>query len=152
VITEGVLTRMLQSDPALEGVAAVIFDEFHERSLPADLGLALCLESQETLAPELRLLVMSATLDGAGVAALLGDAPVVSAPGRSFDVAIHYLGRDLPVLPDPRVPPVALLQPMAGAVRRVVGETEGDLLMFLPGAPEIRRLRGHLLNALPEDQ
>jgi ATP-dependent helicase HrpB len=138
VITEGVLTRMLQSDPALEGVAAVIFDEFHERSLPADLGLALCLESQETLAPELRLLVMSATLDGAG------DAPVVSAPGRSFEVAIHYLGRDLPVLPDPRLPPVALLQPMAGAVRRVVGETEGDLLMFLPGAPEIRRLRGLL--------
>jgi ATP-dependent helicase HrpB len=145
VITEGVLTRMLQSDPALEGVAAVIFDEFHERSLPADLGLALCLQAQETLAPDLRLLVMSATLDGVAVAALLGDStPVVSSPGRSFDVALHHVGRDLPALPDSREPFVRFLQPMAAAARRIAGETDGDLLMFLPGAPEIRRLRSLL--------
>src|SRR5207244_3219721 len=84
VVTEGVLTRLLQGDPALEGVAALIFDEFHERSLQADLGLALSLDAREHLAPELRLLVMSATLDGAAVASLLGDAPRVSAPGRSM--------------------------------------------------------------------
>ncbi len=81
VVTEGVLTRMLQNDPALEGVAAVLFDEFHERSLHADLGLALCLQAQETVAPQLRLLVMSATIDAAAVAALLGNAPVIDGRG-----------------------------------------------------------------------
>src|ERR1041384_3629085 len=86
VVTEGVFTRMLQSDAALEGVAAVLFDEFHERSLHADTGLAFALDSQENLAPELRLLVMSATLDGAAVAKLLGNAPVVTAAGRMFPV------------------------------------------------------------------
>src|SRR5258705_9599561 len=86
VVTEGVLTRMLQSDPSLEGVGAVIFDEFHERSLQADLGLALTIDARETLAPELKLIVMSATLDGERVAALLGDAPLVTAQGRVFPV------------------------------------------------------------------
>ena len=95
VVTEGVLTRMLQSDPALEGVAAVIFDEFHERSLQADLGLALALDARENLAPDLKLLVMSATLDGAAVAKLLGDAPVVTAAGPhvSGRVALRGQGR-----------------------------------------------------------
>src|SRR5688572_25818340 len=101
VITEGVFTRMLQSDPALEGVAAVLFDEFHERSLHADTGLAFALDSQENLSPELRLLVMSATLDGAAVARLLGDAPLVTASGRVFPVEIRHLGTGLPLLPSP---------------------------------------------------
>src|SRR6185295_16422003 len=92
VVTEGVFTRMLQSDPALEGVAAVLFDEFHERSLHADTGLAFALDAQENLSPELRLLVMSATLDGAGVARLLGDAPRITAAGRMFPVETHYVG------------------------------------------------------------
>ncbi len=99
VVTEGVFTRMLQSDPALEGVGAVLFDEFHERSLHADTGLAFALDSQENLAPELRLLVMSATLDGAAVAKLLGDAPVVTAAGRMYPVDVRYLGTGMPALP-----------------------------------------------------
>src|SRR6187399_3660291 len=99
VVTEGVFTRMLQSDPALEGVAVVLFDEFHERSLHADTGLAFALDSQENLSPELRILVMSATLDGEGVARLLGDAPRITAAGRMFPVDVHYAGSGLPLLP-----------------------------------------------------
>src|SRR5689334_13312947 len=99
VVTEGVLTRMLQSDPALEGVAAVVFDEFHERSLQADLGLALTLDARENLAPDLKLLVMSATLDGAAVARLLGDAPIVTSAGRMFPVESRFLGGGLPMIP-----------------------------------------------------
>src|SRR5688572_564277 len=101
VVTEGVFTRMLQSDPALEGVGAVLFDEFHERSLHADTGLAFALDAQENLSPELRLLVMSATLDGAGVAKLLGGAPVVTAAGRRYPVDTRYLGSGMPLLPSP---------------------------------------------------
>src|SRR3954469_20421946 len=99
VVTEGVFTRMLQNDPALEGVGAVLFDEFHERSLHADTGLAFALDSQENLAPELRLLVMSATLDGAAVARLLGDAPVFTAAGGLFPVHVRNAGNGLPLLP-----------------------------------------------------
>src|SRR6187549_3466417 len=106
VVTEGVFTRMLQSDPALEGVAAVLFDEYHERSLHADTGLAFALDSQENLSPELRLLVMSATLDGASVARLLGDAPRITAAGRMFPVEIHYAGTGLPPLPGGREEPL----------------------------------------------
>ena len=90
VVTEGVLTRMLQNDPALEGVAAVIFDEFHERSLQADLGLALVLDARENLSPELKILIMSATLDGEAVARLLGDAPIVTSEGRMFPVESRF--------------------------------------------------------------
>src|SRR6185437_11469280 len=96
---EGVLTRMLQTDPALEGVAAVLFDEYHERSLQADLGLALALDARESVAPELKIVAMSATLEGAAVARLLGDAPVVAAHGRSFPVATRYAGNGMPPLP-----------------------------------------------------
>ena len=144
VITEGVLTRMLQDDASLDGVAAVLFDEFHERSLSADLGLALCLEAQATLTPELRLLVMSATLDGAGIARLLGDAPIVRAEGRLFDITQHYIGRGLPALPVPGEPLGRHLDPIVASLRRVLSETEGDVLAFLPGTPEIRRLRSML--------
>src|SRR5688572_8722256 len=105
VVTEGVFTRMLQSDPALEGIAAVLFDEYHERSLHADVGLAFALDSQENLTPDIRLLVMSATLDGAAVAKLLGDAPRVRAAGRVFPVEIRHLGTGMPALPGGRESP-----------------------------------------------
>lgn len=141
VVTEGILTRLIQSDPALEGIAAVIFDEFHERSLNADLGLALCLETRAALRPELRLLVMSATLDGEAVARLLGDAPIVTAEGRSFPVEVEYLGRAMPLLPGGDEPPE---RAVVLAVRRALRELDGDVLVFLPGAPEIRRVQGML--------
>jgi ATP-dependent helicase HrpB len=141
VVTEGVFTRMLQSDPALEGVGAVLFDEFHERSLHADTGLAFALDSQENLSPDLRLLVMSATLDGAAVAKLLGDAPVVTATGRVFPVEIRHLGTGLPALPGGREPPEL---PVVRAIKRALTESPGDMLVFLPGAGEIRRVQSML--------
>jgi len=141
VVTEGVLTRMLQDDPALEGVAGVIFDEFHERSLQADLGLALTLDARAQLSPQLRLLVMSATLDGAAVARLLGDAPVVSAPGRVFPVTTHYAGRGAPALPAASPGAESPERIVARLARRALREQAGDVLVFLPGAREIRRVR-----------
>lgn len=135
VVTEGVLTRMLQDDPALEGVGALLFDEFHERSLQADLGLALAIDVRANLRPDLRLLVMSATLQAARVAALLGGAPVITAEGRSFPVATRYL----PPRPDEPLP-----RSVAAAVRRALAETAGDVLVFLPGSAEIRRTAEHL--------
>ena len=140
VVTEGVLTRMLQSDPALDGVAAVIFDEFHEQSLNADVGLALARDAQRHLSPELRLLAMSATLDGAAVARLLGGAPVIEHAARGHAVETHYVGKGLPALPGQLgpgdEPPEAVV---ARVVRRALAEVPGDLLVFLPGAGEIRR-------------
>src|SRR5262249_19871743 len=94
IVTEGVFTRLVLDDPSLDGIAAVLFDEFHERSLDADLGLALARDAQLGLRPDLKLLVMSATLDGARVSALLGNAPVVESEGRAFPVETRYLGRD----------------------------------------------------------
>jgi ATP-dependent helicase HrpB len=130
VVTEGVFTRMILDDPALEGVAAVLFDEFHERSLDADLGLALARDSQGVLREDLRILVMSATLDGAAVAKLLGDAPVIESVGRAFPVETKYLGRDERLRLEERV---------AKAVERALAEETGSLLVFLPGQGEIRR-------------
>ena len=145
VVTEGVFTRMLQSDPALEGVAAVLFDEFHERSLHADTGLAFALDSQENLAPELRLLVMSASLDGAAVAKLLGgatgSAPTITAAGRVFPVEVRHVGTGLPLLPGGRDAPELVV---VRVIKRALAEAEGDLLVFLPGAGEIRRVQGML--------
>ncbi len=132
VVTEGVFARMILDDPGLDGIAAVIFDEFHERSLDADFGLALALDAQAHLRPDLRLLVMSATLDGARVAKLLGDdVPVIEAEGRAFPVATIYLGRD----PQERIE-AALLR----AVRKALAEENGSILVFLPGQGEINRL------------
>ena len=131
VVTEGVLTRMLQHDPALEGVGIVIFDEFHERSLHADLGLALALQSRAVLREDLRVLVMSATLDGARVAALLDGAPVVTSEGRAHPVETRFLPRRA----EGRIEPLA-----ARAVRGALTEHDGDVLVFLPGAGEIRRV------------
>ena len=132
VVTEGILTRRLQTDPGLDGVALVIFDEFHERSLNADLALALCLDARRNLREDLALLVMSATLDAGPVAALLGGAPVVAAPGKTFAVDVRYLDGDRDARPS-RVPAL-----VARAVERALAETEGDVLAFLPGAGEIR--------------
>jgi ATP-dependent helicase HrpB len=130
VITEGIFTRLILDDPSLEGVAAVLFDEFHERSLDADLGLALARDVQQALRDDLKILVMSATLDGARVAALLGDAPVVESEGRAFPVATRYLGRD---------PRERIERPVADAVQRALRADGGSVLVFLPGAAEIRR-------------
>lgn len=134
VVTEGVFTRMILDDPELSGIAAVLFDEYHERSLDADLGLALALDAQGGLREDLRLLAMSATLDGARVAALLGGekgpAPVIESEGRAFPVETAYLGRD------PRAP---IDRQVADAVVRALGAERGSILAFLPGAGEIRR-------------
>jgi ATP-dependent helicase HrpB len=132
VVTEGILTRMLQENPELADIACVIFDEFHERSLNADLGLALCIESQQNLREDLRLLVMSATLDLGSLAKLLDDAPVVAARGLSYQVATHYVPRRLELHLDLQV---------AQVVRRALEEHGGDLLCFLPGAAEIGRVQ-----------
>jgi ATP-dependent helicase HrpB len=143
VVTEGILTRMLQSDPELAGVGMVIFDEFHERSLNADLGLALCLEVSEALRDDLKLLVMSATLDAAPVAALMGDAPVVTSQGRSFPVQTRWLERPLPK-------GARIAEAMAEQVLTVLPETSGGLLAFLPGEGEIRRAAALLDKCLPD--
>ena len=134
VVTEGILTRMIQSDPELRGVGAVIFDEFHERSLNADLGLALALEIRAALREDLMLIVMSATLDAAPVAELMGGAPVVTSQGRAFAVETRWLGRS----PDASL---RFEAGVAGLVRQAVAETEGGVLVFLPGEGEIRGLR-----------
>ena len=135
VVTEGVLTRMLQSDPALESADLVIFDEFHERSLHADLGLALTLQARALLRPELRLLVMSATLDGQRVSELLGDAPIVTSHGRSYPVETQYLNQKV----DGHIEPA-----VTRAVIAALKEFTGDVLAFLPGAAEIARVHAAL--------
>ena len=147
VVTEGVLTRMLQTDPSLEGVAAVIFDEYHERSLQADLGLALALDARANLTPDLKLLVMSATLDGEGVARLLDDAPIVTSQGRTFPVESRYVGKGSPLLPPTSYVPGQVEYPEDAVTRTIVKalrEEAGDVLVFLPGAREIRRVQSSL--------
>jgi ATP-dependent helicase HrpB len=130
VVTEGIFTRLVLDDPALTGIAAVVFDEFHERSLDADLGLALARDVQTGLREDLKLLVMSATLDGARVGRLLGDAPVIESAGRAFPVETRYVGRD------GRQP---IERQVTDAVLRALRADSGSLLVFLPGAAEIRR-------------
>jgi ATP-dependent helicase HrpB len=143
VVTEGILTRMLQDDPALDGVAAVLFDEFHERNLPGDLGLALALESRAVVRPDLRLVVMSATLEAAPVAALLGGAaraPVIVSEGRAHPVQTEWR---------PLRDGVPFARGVANAVRAAFADAgaAGDLLVFLPGIAELHRVR----DALAED-
>ena len=144
VVTEGVLVRQLQDDPALTGVGLVIFDEFHERSLHADLGLALCIEVQSALRDDLRLLVMSATLDGSAVAALLNHAPVLTSTGRSFPVTTRYLPSDRR-----RATESAFLTYIAATVKRALMEETGSILVFLPGAAEIKRVERLLRETQP---
>lgn len=135
VVTEGIFTRQILDDPELSGVAAILFDEFHERSLDADMGLALARDAQTGLREDLRILVMSATLDGARVARLLGEAPVVESEGRAFPVETRYLGRkaDAP-----------LERQMADAIASALRADSGSVLAFLPGAAEIRRTQNFL--------
>lgn len=147
VITEGILTRTLQSDPSLEGIACVIFDEFHERSLQADLGLALCLDAQEHLRPDLRLLVMSATLDGERLSELLRESATVCATGRQHTVETHWIAP----APHLRAPAEQLGRRVADAAAAALSRHEGDVLAFLPGAADIRRAAEHLATGLPAD-
>ncbi len=142
VVTEGVLTRMVQTDPSLDGIGAVIFDEFHERSLNADLGLALVWEARQALRDDLCIIVMSATLDAEPVANLLDDAPLVTSQGRSFDVTPIWL--DKPVSKS-----IRFEQSVARLVEKSVSETDGSVLVFLPGEGEIRRVESAL--NLPPD-
>jgi ATP-dependent helicase HrpB len=143
VVTEGVLTRMLQSAPDLPGVGCVIFDEFHERALQADLGLALALEARDALRPDLRLLVMSATLDAAPVAALMDDAPILTAEGRAYPVDTRWLDR-------PWTGRGARLEEaVADLALSALAETEGGALVFLPGQAEIARAAARLAPRLP---
>jgi ATP-dependent helicase HrpB len=143
VVTEGILTRMLQSTPDLPGAGLVIFDEFHERSIHADLGLALTLDVQRHLRNDLRILIMSATLDGSAVSDILGQAPVIRSEGKVFPVATHYLTRPAHGQTEALV---------VSTVMRVLGTDTGDLLVFLPGQREIRRVASQLEGAgLPSD-
>jgi ATP-dependent helicase HrpB len=141
VVTEGIFTRLILDDPSLAGAAAVLFDEFHERSLDADLGLALAREVQLGLRDDLRLVVMSATLDGARVAKLLGDAPVIESEGRAFPVETRYLGRASNILTE---------RQMAEAVARALKTDPGSILAFLPGQAEIRRTETLLKELSPD--
>lgn len=134
VVTEGLLTRRLQSDPGLEGVGIVIFDEFHERSLQADTALAFCLDVQRHLRDDLKIVVMSATLETGPVSSLLGDAPVVGCEGRTYPVEIRYLGE----------PDKDSARAATSGVHRALRETSGDILVFLPGTGEIRRCQDYL--------
>lgn len=142
VVTEGVLARMLLDDPELPGVSAVLFDEFHERSLDGDFGLALALDVQGALRPDLRLLVMSATLDGARVGKLLSGAPVIESEGRAFPVDIRY---------DERPAGIPIEDAMAKAIRSALADESGSVLAFLPGQREIERTAERLLGRIGAD-
>ena len=140
VLTEGILSRILQQDNSLEGVGLVIFDEFHERSIHADLALALCREAQQVLREDLRILIMSATLDGEKLSQLLGNAPVITSKGRQYPVEIKYFEQEehtpLPVQ-------------MSKAIARALNNEEGDVLAFFPGAGEIHRTEELLTQQFP---
>jgi ATP-dependent helicase HrpB len=142
VLTEGILTRLIQADPTLDDVGLVIFDEFHERSIHADLGLALTLHTRALIRGDLRVVAMSATLDGGSVAALLGGAPVLTSSGRTYPVETRYR---------PRRADRRLESEVASAVREALSEDPGDLLVFLPGAGEIRRTAGLLHGTVSAD-
>ncbi len=142
VVTEGILTRQIQNDPELSGIGLIIFDEFHERNLPGDLGLAFCLESQAALRDDLRLLIMSATLDGQQLSSWLNGAPIISSQGRSYDVETRNL---------PRPDKFSLVQDLAKTIRQALKEEDGNILVFLPGEGEIRKTQSLLdgqVNAL----
>ena len=145
VVTEGVLTRRMQDDPELAGVGLVIFDEFHERSLQADLALALCLDVMTGLRDDLKLLVMSATLDTEAVSRLLNNAPVVLGKGQSYPVGVEYCPGRPPAQPQPR----EIAKQVAAAVHKGLSEQPGDILAFLPGAAEIRHTQALLSAGLP---
>ena len=130
VVTEGILTRMLQNDNMLEGVGLVLFDEFHERSLHADLALALCREVQQVLREDLKIMIMSATLDGEKLSSLLNNAPILTSKGRQHPIDLRYI---------PQESTIHLPAQVAKVIRKALGQDEGDILTFLPGAGEITR-------------
>lgn len=140
VLTEGIYLRRIQADPELAGVSAVLFDEIHERSLDSDFGLALSLDVQSSLRPDLRIVAMSATLDGARFSSLLGDAPVIASEGRSHALALHHIGRGSGTIE----------QSVAAAIRRALAQEEGGVLAFLPGVAEIERTAALLTQLPPE--
>ena len=148
VVTEGILTRMLQSDPALESFAVVVFDEYHERSLHADTALAFCLQSQEVLREDLKLLVMSATLDSEAVATVLGDVPVLRSEGRSYPIQTRYAGGNNDTLLNTR----DLGARVATQVIEVLEHENGSILVFLPGVGEIKQTTDTLHKYLDEEQ
>jgi ATP-dependent helicase HrpB len=141
VVTEGILTRMLQQDNSLDGIGLVIFDEFHERSLHADLALALTRDIQQVLRDDLKILIMSATIDGAALSALLGNAPILTSEGRQFPIEYHYLPQDSHT---------AIPLQIARGIRQALKQAEGDVLAFLPGAGEIVRVHEILEKEHPE--
>ncbi|MDM8547453.1 ATP-dependent helicase HrpB [Candidatus Venteria ishoeyi] len=141
VVTEGILTRRLQQDPELQGVGLVIFDEYHERNLHADTALAFCLEAQQVLREDLKLLVMSATLDAGAVSQLLDNAPLLSSAGRSFPVSVSYH--------PPNHERQSIAAHMSRMLQQILSEQAGDILAFLPGAKEIHQVQTQLLNDLP---
>ena len=141
VVTEGILTRRIQSDPGLEGVAMVIFDEFHERSIHADLALALCLDIRKQLRGDLKLLVMSATMECGPIAAMLGNAPMITSTGKAFPVEERYVGDGTGLLP----------VRISSAVKTALRDTHGDILVFLPGSGEIRACERQLRDSLSMD-
>ncbi len=142
VVTEGVLTRLLQNDPMLEGVGLVILDEFHERNLQADLGLALLIDSQQALREDLRILLMSATLDNQGLNQLFPDAPVITSQGRTFPVIREY---------HPINPNKLFHKEVALAAWQLLQQEHGSLLLFLPGMGEIEKVRVELASMVSED-
>lgn len=148
VVTKGILTRMLQEDPTLEGISAILFDEFHERSLQADLGLALTLDAQQVLRPDLRILVMSATLDAAAIGNWL-ESPVIRSEGRMFPVETIYLTPAEAAALDSR-PALKLTATVPKAIKLALQKhPEGDILVFLPGIGEIKKIAGVLENSMP---
>lgn len=144
IVTEGVLTRLLQNDPELIGYGVVIFDEFHERNLHSDLGLALCIDSQQGLREDLKVIVMSATLDGAAVSKLLDDAPILTSEGRSYPVTIYHQPLNHSFARNKR----AFLDDVAQRIRHALKEESGSVLVFLPGAAEIRQVHAALEETL----
>ncbi len=149
VITEGILTRRIQNDPGLTGVGLLIFDEFHERHIHSDLGLALALESAEVFNPELRLLVMSATMDIQALSAIMDQAPMISSKGRAWPVTTHYLPpRTNSLQFGSRDKGFDILPTCLDAVRKALEDDQGDILVFLPGAAQIRAMEKHLAQSL----
>ncbi|MGB5397826.1 MAG: ATP-dependent helicase HrpB [Gammaproteobacteria bacterium] len=148
VVTEGILTRLLQDDPTLQAYGVLIFDEFHERNLNSDLGLALCIDAQQGLREDLKIIVMSATLDGAAVSSLLHDAPMLTSEGRSFPVAIHHQAPGHSFARERR----GFLAEVAQRIMRVLQQEQGSVLVFLPGAGEIRQVTAALQEALHDSK
>lgn len=144
VVTEGILTRMLQSDPSIEGIGCLIFDEFHERSLNADLGLALSLDARALFREDLRIVVMSATLDGVGVSRLLENAPVLKSEGRTYPVEVRYQPATVPVTRAQAPSGPAFVSVVVKAVSRALADEPGSILVFLPGSGEIHRVEAGL--------